>query len=215
MVSLFCVTLRNIFKRIVLQSRSYCHAVALFFGNLFIISALSRSLHPAGEYDSFRTFKGNSMDSETAQFWMREALAEARRAGEEGEVPVGAVLLLNGKVIGRGRNSSIRLHDPTAHAEVVALRQGAQNISNYRLPGSVLVVTIEPCVMCVGAMIQARIETLVYGAPDPKAGAVHSCFRLTDGCGLNHEIRVESGVLEQECGSILRDFFSARRNASK
>jgi tRNA(adenine34) deaminase len=151
------------------------------------------------------------MDEETAQLWMREALAEARKAEATEEVPIGAVLLLNDRVIGRGYNSSIRLHDPTAHAEIIALRQAAYAMSNYRLPGSTLIVTIEPCIMCVGAMIQARVETLVYGAADPKAGAVHSCFQLANGPSLNHKILVESGVLEEECSSILKDFFRTRR----
>jgi tRNA(adenine34) deaminase len=151
------------------------------------------------------------MDKEAAHLWMQEALAEARKAEATEEVPIGAVLLLNDKVIGRGYNSSIHLHDPTAHAEIVALRQAACAMSNYRLPGSTLIVTIEPCIMCVGAMIQARVETLVYGAADPKAGAVHSCFQLANGPSLNHKILVESGVLEEECSSILKDFFRNRR----
>ena len=130
------------------------------------------------------------------------------------EVPIGAVLLLNEKVIGRGYNRPIHLHDPVAHAEIVALRQAARAMSNYRLPGSILIVTIEPCVMCVGAMIQARVETLVYGAADPKAGAVHSCFQLASAPFLNHKIQVESGILEDECSSIIKDFFRTRRNSS-
>jgi len=154
------------------------------------------------------------MDSEIAQYWMREALTEARKAASAEEVPIGAILLLNEKVIGRGHNSSIHLHDPSAHAEIVALRQAAHNSSNYRLPGSILICTIEPCIMCVGAMIQARVEMLVYGAVDPKAGAVHSCFQLATHPSLNHKIEVESGVLEDECGSILKDFFRTRRNPS-
>jgi len=154
------------------------------------------------------------MDSGTVQLWMQEALVEAHKAEAMEEVPIGAVLLLNEKVIGRGHNSSIHLHDPTAHAEIIALRQAAHNMSNYRLPGSTLIVTIEPCIMCVGAMIQARVDTLVYGAPDPKAGAVHSCFQLANSPSLNHIIQVESGVLEMECGSILKDFFRTRRNSS-
>lgn len=151
------------------------------------------------------------MDLQTAQFWMQEALLEARKAESEDEVPIGAVVLVNGKVVGRGRNCSIRLHDPTAHAEIVALRQAAANISNYRLPGSVMVVTIEPCIMCIGAMIQARVETLIYGASDPKSGAVHSCFELADNPHLNHRMHVESGILEGACASILKRFFQARR----
>ncbi len=156
------------------------------------------------------------MDPAIAEMWMREALVEAQKAEAEGEVPVGAILLLNERVIGRGHNSPIRMHDPTAHAEILALRQGARNCANYRLPGSILVVTIEPCVMCVGAMIQARVDEIIYGAADPKAGAVRSCFQLADASQLNHSIRVTSGVLESECGSLLKSFFASRRakNAS-
>jgi len=151
------------------------------------------------------------MDLETAERWMQEALSEARKAEAEGEVPVGAVVLLNEKIVGRGHNSSIQLRDPSAHAEILALRQAARNISNYRIPGSILIVTVEPCVMCVGAMIQARVEELIYGAADAKAGAVQSHFRLADGAQLNHRIQTLSGVLEEECGSILRAFFASRR----
>ncbi|HTY64051.1 MAG TPA: tRNA adenosine(34) deaminase TadA [Acidobacteriota bacterium] len=151
------------------------------------------------------------MDLATAECWMREALGEARRAESEGEVPVGAILLLDGKVIGRGHNSPIQTKDPTAHAEILALRQGSRCCSNYRLPGSVLIVTVEPCIMCVGAMIHARVEELIYGAADPKAGAVASCFQLADSSQLNHKIRLMPGILEEECGSILKAFFAARR----
>jgi tRNA(adenine34) deaminase len=151
------------------------------------------------------------MDLETAEIWMRKALSEARKAEAEGEVPVGALVLLNEKIVGRGHNSSIQLRDPSAHAEILALRQAARKILNYRIPGSVLIVTIEPCVMCVGAMIQARVQELIYGAPDPKAGAIRSRFQLADGSQLNHTIQVHSGVLEEECGSILSAFFASRR----
>jgi tRNA(adenine34) deaminase len=151
------------------------------------------------------------MDIATAESWMREALNEARKAETEGEVPVGAILLVNEKVIGRGHNSPIQTQDPTAHAEILALRQGAQCCTNYRLPGSILVVTVEPCLMCVGAMIHARVEEVIYGAADPKAGAVASCFQLADTRVLNHKIRVTSGILEEECGSMLKNFFAARR----
>jgi tRNA(adenine34) deaminase len=151
------------------------------------------------------------MDLETAEKWMQEALSEARKAEAEGEVPVGAVVLLNQKIVGRGHNSSIRLRDPSAHAEILALRQAGRNLSNYRIPGSILIVTIEPCVMCVGAMIQARVEELIYGAADTRAGAVQSRFQLADGSQLNHTIRTLPGVLEEECGSILRAFFAVRR----
>ena len=151
------------------------------------------------------------MDKATLECWMREALEEARAAGNEGEVPVGAVVLLNGKIIGRGRNSSIRMSDPSAHAEIVALRQAAHNVGNYRLPGSTLIVTIEPCIMCVGAMIQARVDELIYGARDPKTGAVHSVFRIADAEILNHRIQAMGGILEDECGAQMKEFFAARR----
>ncbi len=146
-----------------------------------------------------------------AELWMREAMSEALKAEAEGEVPVGAILLLNERVIGRGHNSPIRMCDPTAHAEIMALRQGSNFCRNYRLPGSILVVTIESCVMCVGAMIHARVEEIIYGAADPKAGAVKSCFQLANADQLNHRIRATSGVLEEECGAILKAFFASRR----
>ncbi len=151
------------------------------------------------------------MDPATAEFWMREALVEAAKAADEGEIPIGAVLLVNEKIVGRGHNRSIRAHDPTAHAEILALRHGAHNMHNYRLPGSILVVTVEPCVMCVGAMIQARVEQLIYGTIDPKAGAIHSHFHLAESSVLNHRIDVISGILEEECGSLLTSFFQSRR----
>ncbi len=155
------------------------------------------------------------MEQQLAEQWMREALMEARKAEEEGEVPVGAVVLLNEKIIGRSHNSSIQLCDPTAHAEIVALRQAGRNIKNYRLPGVILVVTIEPCIMCMGALIQARVEEIIYGAPDPKAGAVKSCFQLSGDPRLNHTIRIASGILEAECGDILRNFFASRRRINE
>jgi tRNA(adenine34) deaminase len=151
------------------------------------------------------------MDLATAEFWMREAIAEARKAEAEGEVPVGAVVLLNEKIVGRGHNSPIKMKDPSAHAEILALRHAAKNNMNYRLPGTILVVTIEPCVMCVGALIQARVEEVIYGAADPKAGAIHSQFQLADVPQLNHSFQVTSGVLEAECAGILRAFFNSRR----
>ncbi len=146
-----------------------------------------------------------------AEHWMREALCEARKAELAGEVPVGAVVLVNGKIVGRGHNNSIHAHDPSAHAEILALRLAARNMKNYRLPGSVLVVTVEPCVMCAGAMVQARVEEVVYGAVDPKAGALDSHFHLAAGAPLNHTFGVMSGILEEECGQLLRGFFASRR----
>src|SRR5512136_2253158 len=145
---------------------------------------------------------GRGMDHTAAEFWMREALVEARKAEAEGEVPVGAVLLINEKIVGRGHNHSIRAHDPSSHAEILALRHAAHNMRNYRLPGSILVVTIEPCVMCAGAMIHARVDEVVYGAPDPKGGALDSHFHLVDAIALNHKMEVTSGILADECSSL-------------
>lgn len=142
---------------------------------------------------------------------MRLALEEARKAAEEGEVPVGAVVVLDGRVIGRGRNQPIRLGDPTAHAELLALRRGAAREGNYRLPGSVLYATVEPCVMCAGAALQARVGRLVYGAPDPKGGAVRSLFRLLEDERLNHRVEITPGVMKKECSEILARFFKERR----
>jgi tRNA(adenine34) deaminase len=174
-----------------------------FIGRIVLQSRL-----PSYELHAFR---GVAMDLATAELWMQEALSEARKAKAMGEVQVGAVVLLNEKIIGRGYNSPIQTNDPTAHAEIVAVRQAARNSTNYRLPGSILIVTIEPCIMCVGAMIQARVEHLIYGAADPKAGAVRSCYKLADNNSLNHKIHVTSGILEKECGSLMRSFFASRR----
>lgn len=151
------------------------------------------------------------MERASAERWMREALEEAQRAETEGEVPVGAIILINEKIVGRGHNHSIRSHDPTAHAEVLALRHAAHSMRNYRLPGSILVVTIEPCLMCVGALIHARVDEIVFGAADPKAGAVQSVFQMANVPQLNHQIAVTPGVLADECGGLLRGFFESRR----
>ena len=142
---------------------------------------------------------------------MRNTLTLASQAQAEGEVPVGALLVLDGEVIGRGWNRPIGSCDPTAHAEIVALRCAAKHKDNYRLPGSTLYVTIEPCVMCIGAMIHARVSRLVYGAPEPRTGAVNSAFKLLEAGLHNHQIDVSSGVLAEECAAIMRDFFAARR----
>ena len=150
------------------------------------------------------------LNIEDEQF-MRLALEEAKRAGEEGEVPVGAVLILGGKVIGRGRNRPIALSDPTAHAEILALREGAAGVENYRLPGSTLYVTVEPCVMCTGALLQARVRRLVFGADDPKAGAVQSLYFLLEDERFNHRVEVISGILQDECRELLVRFFQKRR----
>ncbi len=142
---------------------------------------------------------------------MALALDEARRAAVIGEVPVGAVIVRDGMIIGAGHNQPIAAIDPTAHAEIVALRAAAAASSSYRLPGAVLYVTIEPCVMCVGAMLQARIARLVYGARDEKAGALGSVYDIGRDGRLNHRIEVVSSVMESECGAILREFFKIRR----
>lgn len=142
---------------------------------------------------------------------MRAALDQARHAGAAGEVPVGAVVAIDGKVVGRGSNQSIGACDPTAHAEIVAIRDAARCVSNYRLAGAVLCVTIEPCLMCVGALVHARIGTLVYGAAEPKSGAVVSTVRAGEIPGLNHRFAVVPGVLEMECRELLQAFFRERR----
>lgn len=142
---------------------------------------------------------------------MRAALAEARRAAERGEVPIGAALVIGDRVVSRAGNRTIGDCDPTAHAEIVALRDAAREMGNYRLPSATVYVTIEPCAMCAGAMIHARIARLVYGADDPKGGAVRSCFSMFDHSGLNHRAEVTAGVLAEEAALLLRDFFAARR----
>ena len=142
---------------------------------------------------------------------MRLALAEAERARAQGEVPVGAVVVLDGRVIGAGFNQPIASVDPTAHAEVVALRAAARTLGNYRLTGSHLYVTVEPCLMCVGAMIHARIAQVVFGAPEPRAGALVSACRAHETPGLNHRLQVSGGVLEEECRRLMQEFFERRR----
>jgi tRNA(adenine34) deaminase len=142
---------------------------------------------------------------------MLAALEQARRAGSMGEVPVGAVVVRNGEIIGTGFNASIGLHDPSAHAEMQALRAAGKALRNYRLPGCELYVTLEPCAMCVGAMLHARISRLVYGANDPKTGACGSVIDLFGEAKLNHHATVTSGVMAVECGALLREFFAAKR----
>lgn len=143
--------------------------------------------------------------------WMNHALDLARRAAEEGEVPVGAVVVLDDRCIGEGWNRPIGSNDPSAHAEMEALRTAAASVGNYRLPGATLYVTLEPCVMCAGAILHARIATVVFGATDPKAGAAGSVFNLLDSDRLNHRAAVRSGICAEESGALLRKFFSARR----
>ena len=142
---------------------------------------------------------------------MMHALELARRAAGENEVPVGAVLVKDDVVIAEGWNQPIARHDPGAHAEMVALRNGGKYLSNYRLPGTTLYVTLEPCVMCAGAMIHARIDRLVFGAADPKTGAAGSVFDIFASTRLNHVVNVQGGVLADECASLLTEFFRERR----
>ena len=146
--------------------------------------------------------------------FMRLALEQARHAWDLGEVPVGAVVVKDGVVIARGYNQPIGKHDPTAHAEIVALRAAAEVLGNYRLPGCELYVTLEPCVMCSGAMMHARLARVVYGATDPKTGACGSVVDLFGQERLNHHTEVSGGVMAEECGAMLKGFFAARRAAS-
>ena len=143
--------------------------------------------------------------------FMQAAILEAEIAASEEEVPVGAVLIRNGKIISRGRNRPCRDDDPTAHAEIVAIRRAALSVENYRLNGMTLYVTLEPCVMCVGAMLHARIARLVFGAHDPKSGVAGSVLDLCDESALNHRIEVNGGLLDMQCGGLLKDFFEKKR----
>ena len=154
------------------------------------------------------------MDRSLDEHFMREAQREAREALAAGEVPVGAVVVMDGQVVGAGFNQPIGRADPTAHAEIVALRVAAREVGNYRLTGATLYVTVEPCVMCVGAIVHARVGTLVYGASEPKAGAVRSAMRALDHPAINHRVEVIEGVLDEECGQIMQDFFRDRRASS-
>nr|WP_024965406.1 tRNA adenosine(34) deaminase TadA [Pantoea sp. IMH] len=149
------------------------------------------------------------------EFWMRHALALARRAWEEGEVPVGAVLVQGDRAIGEGWNRPIGHHDPTAHAEIMALRQGGKVLENYRLLDTTLYVTLEPCVMCAGAMVHGRINRLVFGAKDEKTGAAGSLLDVLGHPGMNHQVVIDQGVLAKECAAMLSDFFRYRRAQKK
>lgn len=142
---------------------------------------------------------------------MTLALQEAKKAGEDGEVPIGAVLVREGEIIAQDHNRPIGLCDPTAHAEILVLRAGSQKLKNYRLLGSTLYVTLEPCPMCAGALLQARISRLVFGTADPKSGAVISLYRLLSDERLNHQVEVMAGVLQKECAEVLRLFFERKR----
>ena len=143
--------------------------------------------------------------------FMRRAVELAREAAAAGEVPVGALVVRDGEILAEGFNRPISTHDPTAHAEMVALRAAAARIDNYRLPGTTLYVTLEPCAMCAGAMVHARVQRLVYAATDPRAGASGSVFNVVQNPALNHRLEVTPGVLGDECAALLRNFFVARR----
>jgi tRNA(adenine34) deaminase len=147
------------------------------------------------------------------EFFMACALAEARQAQTAGEVPIGAVVVIDNEIAGRGHNQPIGQRDPTAHAEIIALREAAQRIGNYRLVDALLYVTIEPCVMCAGALVNARVKRLVFGAAEERFGAVSSLFQLCTHSSLNHRVEVSSGVLADECRSLMQEFFRQRRGA--
>ena len=142
---------------------------------------------------------------------MAEALAEARRAAAEGEVPIGSVVVFEDRIVGRGRNARERLRDPLAHAEMLALQEAARSLGRWRLTGATIYATLEPCPMCAGALVNSRIDRLVYAVPDPKAGAAGTLFDIPRDPRLNHRVEVNSGVLAVECGELLKDFFRARR----
>lgn len=144
-------------------------------------------------------------------YFMQLALAEAQASAEAGEVPIGAVMIRDGEVLARSGNRTIRDNDPTAHAEIVVIREASHALHNYRLAATTLYVTLEPCAMCAGAIIQARIPRIVYGADDPKGGAFRSCFELLTSSKLNHQVQVTSGVMAAESVSLLQSFFASRR----
>lgn len=143
--------------------------------------------------------------------FMREALTEARVAGERGEVPIGALVVHEGRILARGHNRTLTDNDPTAHAEMVVLRAAAHAIGNYRLNGAAVYATVEPCAMCAGALIQARVARLIYGCAEPKGGAVHTCFHVLDHPAVNHRVEVTSGVLAEDCARVMQEFFQLRR----
>jgi len=151
------------------------------------------------------------VDRKKEESYMRMALEEAERAGQNGEVPVGAILVKGGRVLARDHNRCIELNDPTAHAEILVLRKGGGKLSNYRLNDTVIYVTAEPCPMCASAMVHGRVSRLVFGAWEPRCGAVESKFRLLNDGSLNHKIDVERGILEIECAELMKVFFRARR----
>lgn len=182
----------------------------------FVIFFVGRVSDISQQNDDFHQKKRkNTLDTEQDTFWMRHALGLASKAQEQGEVPVGAVLVKNNEIIGEGWNQSISQHDPSAHAEMIAIRQAGKNVENYRLVDSCLYVTLEPCSMCAGLLIHSRIQRLVFGAQDFKTGAVGSVMDLLSDARSNHQIDVVSGVLSEECGQMLSSFFKQRRIEKK
>jgi tRNA(adenine34) deaminase len=173
-------------------------------GLICISNAMSRLAKPDKVVDNCNKIQ---MD----EFWMDEALLAAQQALDAGEVPVGAIVVRGDKIVGRGWNRNLSDHDPSAHAEIVALRSAGMAIGNHRLIGCELFATIEPCAMCAGAMIHARLKRLVYGADDPKAGAVHSVMQVLNHPQLNHKMEVVGGVSAQRCAELLQEFFKSRR----
>ncbi len=155
--------------------------------------------------------KITQIKARTAEYFMSEALKEARKAALKKEVPIGAVVVAKGKIIGRGHNLSVNNNDPTAHAEIMALRRAAKKLFNYRLTGADLYVTIEPCAMCAGAMVWARVRSLYYGAGDPKAGACGSVFNIANSEKLNHRLKIQPGILETGCRRLIQEFFKKKR----
>ena len=154
------------------------------------------------------------LDESEHETWMRLAYREALRALDVGEVPVGAVVVSDRQIIGTGFNQPIRAGDPTAHAEIIALRDAAHTVHNYRLTGATLYVTVEPCLMCAGALVHARVKILVYGTCEPRTGAVRSVMRVLDDSSLNHQVEIVEGVLAEEARELMRRFFRARRQSS-
>jgi tRNA(adenine34) deaminase len=164
-----------------------------------------------GVHEKNLTAEGAQTSPASDEFWMEEALRCAQRALEAGEVPVGAAVVCEGRIVGRGWNRNIADTDPTAHAEIIALREAGETVGNHRLGGCELFVTIEPCAMCAGALVHARVKRLVYGADDPKAGAVHSVMQVVNHGSLNHTIEVRGGVLAGRSAEMLQTFFRSRR----
>ena len=152
------------------------------------------------------------MSSSIDTQWMQHALSLAKKAKELDEVPVGAVIVHDDKIIGEGFNQSISSNDPIAHAEIVALRQAGQTLNNYRFPGAKMYVTLEPCAMCAGALVHARLSKLIYAVDDPKTGACGSVFNLLQTNELNHKVEIERGIMEEECRSLIQNFFKEKRN---